>query len=64
MDSISFEEAYRRELLEAREALVSHMATGGCKSYEEYRELVGQVVGLTLAEGKFLDLLHKARKEG
>ena len=37
-------------------ALADHMACGGCKSFEEYREAVGKVDALAQVERDILDL--------
>ncbi len=37
-------------------ALADHMACGGCKSYEEYREAAGKVDALAQVERDIIDL--------
>jgi hypothetical protein len=38
------------------------LATGACKSFEEYKQLCGVIQGLAYAEAHLLSLLEKARR--
>jgi hypothetical protein len=39
-----------------------HMAMGGCKSYEEYKESVGMIAGLRTAQEDLVELDERMRK--
>jgi hypothetical protein len=39
--------------------IADHMATGSCKSFEEYRQMVGMIEGLAWVEREILDLEEK-----
>ena len=46
----------KAKVREYMNALAAHMACGGCKSIEEYREAVGKVDALAQVERDILDL--------
>ena len=46
----------KAKVREYMNALADHMACGGCKSFEEYREAVGKVDALAQVERAILDL--------
>jgi|TARA_R100001440_G_scaffold18019_2_gene30339 hypothetical protein len=46
----------KAKVREYMNALADHMACGGCKSFEEYREAVGKVDALAQVERDILDL--------
>ena len=46
----------KAKVREYMKALADHMACGGCKSFEEYREAVGKVDALAQVERDILDL--------
>jgi len=49
----------RAKIREYLNALADHMACGGCKSFEEYREAVGKVEALAAIERDIIDLEEK-----
>jgi hypothetical protein len=49
----------RAKIREYLNALADHMACGGCKSFEEYREAVGKVEALAAVERDIIDLEEK-----
>tara|TARA_R100000234_G_scaffold29647_3_gene17237 strand:- start:6509 stop:6709 length:201 start_codon:yes stop_codon:yes gene_type:complete len=46
----------KSKIREYMNALADHMACGGCKSYEEYREATGKVDALAQIERDIIDL--------
>ncbi len=40
--------------------IADHMATGSCKSFEEYRQMVGFIEALAWVEREMLDFEEKA----
>jgi len=43
--------------------IADHMATGSCKSFEEYRQMVGFIEALAWVEREMIDLEEKAREQ-
>ena len=41
------------------DAMADHMATGGCKSFDDYRYCSGVVAGLAVAEREILDIKER-----
>ena len=58
-----FNEELRKRIRTDMNDLADHAATGGCKSFEEYRYTVGRIEGLAMAERHLLDLIELAEKE-
>jgi len=42
--------------------LADVVATGGCQSFEDYKEITGTIKGLALAERELLDLQERINK--
>jgi len=59
----SLQEAYNKELREGRQALTDALVNGDVSSYDEYRFTVGQILGLTMAEVYFNDMIAKMRND-
>lgn len=51
-----FVEVLRGKIREDMNNYADDVATGGCKTYEEYKELCGVIRGLAIAERYLLDL--------
>ena len=49
----------RTKIREYLNALADHMACGGCKSFEEYRDAGGKVEALAAIERDIIDLEEK-----
>ncbi len=55
-------EALRRQLREKMNDAADYVATGSCKSYEEYKAVCGKIEGLALAERALLDMVEAQEK--
>lgn len=53
----NFDVLFLKETSERKQHLEEALLTGGAKSYDEYRYMVGQWRGITLAENHFKDLV-------
>lgn len=51
-----FADAVRRKLREDLNAYTDSMATGSCKTFDEYKYVCGVIQGLAFAERHLLDL--------
>ena len=58
-----FNEELRKRIRQDMNDKADYLATGGCKDFASYRECVGEVTGLALAERHLLDLIELAEKE-
>jgi hypothetical protein len=54
-----FAEAVQREIRKDMNTKTDYMASGFCKSFEEYKHLCGEIRGLATAEEHLLDLAKK-----
>jgi hypothetical protein len=61
MDSQTLE-LLNRKLEERVVSLVNFMADGGCKSYDHYKELCGNIRGLRAAQFESGDLVRKLKE--
>lgn len=52
----------RKRLRQHLNELADHMAGGGCKSWDDYRNAAGKVEGLALAERELLDMIEVRKK--
>lgn len=52
----------QRQLRAQMNDLADAVATGGARDFPEYKELVGKIHGLAMAERILLDLLEAAEK--
>tara|TARA_R100000231_G_scaffold32034_2_gene28150 strand:- start:6129 stop:6314 length:186 start_codon:yes stop_codon:yes gene_type:complete len=48
-----------KKIREQMDQMADHMATGGCKSYDDYRYCSGVVAGLAVAEREILDIKER-----
>lgn len=58
-----FAEALRKEIRKDMNNYADDMATGACKSFEEYQKLCGVIQGLALAESYVTTLLSKVDQD-
>jgi hypothetical protein len=56
-------EVIRKKIREDLNDLADVLATGGAASFEMYKQLVGKIEGLALAERYILDLQERLMKE-
>lgn len=63
MISKTLEEHFRKQVRNQMNELADVVATGGIKSFEEYKYTTGQIAGLAFAERIFLDTLEDYNKE-
>jgi hypothetical protein len=56
-------ETIRKKIREDLNDLADVLATGGAASFEMYKQLVGKIEGLALAERYILDLQERLMKE-
>lgn len=45
-----------------RKELIDHLGSGGAKSYEEYKEIVGVIRGLLQANQNIEDLMERVKE--
>lgn len=62
-ETISFAEAVRAKLREDMNNYADDVATGTCRSFEDYKHLCGKIEGLALAERHLLDLLQAQEED-
>jgi|TARA_E500000318_G_C3476465_1_gene178653 hypothetical protein len=48
-----------QKIREQMDAMADHMATGGCKGFEEYKYCSGVIAGLAVAEREILDIKQR-----
>ena len=48
-----------KKIREQMDSMADHMATGGCKSFDDYRYCSGVVAGLAVAEREKLDIKER-----
>jgi|TARA_Y100001938_G_C7942576_1_gene355059 hypothetical protein len=48
-----------KKIREQMDQMADHMATGGCKSYDDYKYCSGVVAGLAVAEREILDIKER-----
>jgi len=48
-----------KKIREQMDQMADHMATGGCKSYDDYKSCSGVVAGLAVAEREILDIKER-----
>ena len=48
-----------KKIREQMDQMADHMATGGCKSYDDYKYCSGGVAGLAVAEREILDIKER-----
>jgi hypothetical protein len=48
-----------KEIARRKEGIETAVLTGGCKSYEEYKALVGELRGLSFTQQLLQDLVRK-----
>ena len=58
-----FSEVLRKNLRTDMNNYADDLATGQCKSFEEYKRLCGVIQGLAYAEAHLLSLLEKVKKD-
>jgi len=56
-------EVVRKNLRERMNSLADTLASGSCRSFEEYKHLCGCIEGLAYAERDILDMQEKNRQE-
>lgn len=52
-------EYLNKNLVDRRKQIADALADGAAKSYEDYRQLVGEIRGLSFAELSLADLVRK-----
>lgn len=57
-----FVEVLRKEIRKDMNNYTDDMATGACRSFDEYQKLCGVIQGLALAESHLLALLKKVEE--
>jgi hypothetical protein len=57
-----FAEVLRKEIRKDMNNYTDDMATGSCRSFDEYQKLCGVIQGLALAESHLLALLKKVEE--
>ena len=57
-----FAEVLRKEIRKDMNNYTDDMATGACRSFDEYQKLCGVIQGLALAESHLLALLKKVEE--
>jgi len=60
--TLEFARVLRQKLREDMNQTADALATGSCKSFEDYRHLCGVIQGLAIAERHLLDL-HDAMEK-
>jgi hypothetical protein len=58
-----FAEALNRKLREDMNNYADDVATGSCRSFEDYKRLCGVIEGLAIAERHLKDLLAKLEND-
>lgn len=64
MISKAAQDHLRNEMRKQMNELADTMATGGCRSFDEYKHLAGQIAGLAFAERMLLDMVEDFEKKG
>jgi len=62
-DVKGFAHALRSKLREDMNNYADDVATGDCKTFEEYKKICGVIQGLALAESYLIALLEKAETD-
>lgn len=57
-----FAEVLREKIREDMNAVADDLASGSCRSFEDYQKLCGVIQGLALAERHLLDLAKKVEE--
>lgn len=57
-----FARVLREKIRQDMNNYADDVATGSCRTFDEYQKLCGVIQGLALAESHILSLLEKARK--
>lgn len=63
MISKDLELRVKKEFRDRMHDWADHVDGGGCKDFEEYRYITGQIAGMAFAERIFLDLIELREKE-
>lgn len=61
--SRQFADAVNRKLREDMNNYADDVATGSCRSFEDYKRLCGVIEGLAIAERHLKDLLEKLESD-
>ena len=59
MEELDYVHAKIREQMES---WADHLATGSCKSFDEYKYYTGVIAGLAVSEREILDLKERATR--
>jgi len=62
MDAIQITEYLLKEIRGRRTDISEKLAYGGVADWDQYKQLVGEVSGLTFAENEIVDLLKRWEK--
>jgi len=62
MNHQSFADGLRKKIRADMNNYADDLATGGCKTFDEYQKLCGVIRGLALAEDHLISLLEKVEK--
>lgn len=62
MDGLQVTEYLLKEIRERRKDLSEKLTYGGVQDWDQYKQLVGEVSGLTFVENEILDLLKRWEK--
>lgn len=57
-----FAAALQKKIREDMNTKTEQVSNGACKSYEDYKQLCGEIRGLALAEEHLLDLAKKVEQ--
>jgi len=62
MDTLEVSEFLLKQIRERRSQIAQKLSYGGVSDWDQYKQLVGEVSGLTFAENEILDLLKRWEK--
>ena len=62
MDGLQVTEYLLKEIRERKQSLSEKLTYGGVQDWDQYKQLVGEVSGLTFAENEIVDLLKRWEK--
>jgi len=62
MDTLDISEYLLKQIRGRRSQITEKLSYGGVSDWDQYKQLVGEVSGLTFAENEILDLLKRWEK--
>ena len=62
MDGLQVTEYLLKEIRERKQSLSEKLTYGGVQDWDQYKQLVGEVSGLTYVENEITDLLKRWEK--